>query len=323
MAAKDPTTSGDDAIRVSGMEFGYEVEDPIFFDFNLDLPAGSRCLLVGANGSGKTTLLKIMAGKHMVGGKNVVQVLSRSAFHDTQLVCSGDLSYLGGSWSKTVGSAGVVPLQGDFSAEHMIFGGGILLPRMIFLEIVSFSRLRLKELRFVVLLVEGVDPVRREKLIDLLDINLHWRMHKVSDGQKRRVQICMGLLHPFKVLLLDEVTVDLDVVARMDLLEFFKEECDQRGATIVYATHIFDGLETWATRLAYIQDGELKRSSKMADVNEMTTFPNLLSVVEYWLRAETKLEKKRKKKKEPVAAWKPSPFDNSPFRSSKHMAYYK
>jgi len=41
--------------------------------------------------------------------------------------------------------------------------------------------------------------VRREKLIDLLDINLQWRMHKVSDGQKRRVQICMGLLHPFKV----------------------------------------------------------------------------------------------------------------------------
>lgn len=30
-----------------------------------------------------------------------------------------------------------------------------------------------------------------------------------------------------QVLLLDEVTVDLDVVARMDLLDFFKEECEQ------------------------------------------------------------------------------------------------
>lgn len=47
--------------------------------------------------------------------------------------------------------------------------------------------------------VEGVDPVRRDKLIELLDINLQWRMHKVSDGQRRRVQICMGLLHPYKV----------------------------------------------------------------------------------------------------------------------------
>lgn len=31
----------------------------------------------------------------------------------------------------------------------------------------------------------------------------------------------------FQVLLLDEVTVDLDVVTRMDLLEFFAEECEQ------------------------------------------------------------------------------------------------
>ena len=41
----------------------------------------------------------------MVGGRDVVRVLNRSAFHDTQLVCDGDLSYLGGSWSKTIGSA--------------------------------------------------------------------------------------------------------------------------------------------------------------------------------------------------------------------------
>lgn len=31
----------------------------------------------------------------------------------------------------------------------------------------------------------------------------------------------------FQVLLLDEVTVDLDVVTRMDLLDFFREECEQ------------------------------------------------------------------------------------------------
>lgn len=55
--------------------------------------------------AGKTTLLKILAGKHMVGGRDVVRVLNGSAFHDTQLVCSGDLAYLGGSWSKNIGSA--------------------------------------------------------------------------------------------------------------------------------------------------------------------------------------------------------------------------
>ncbi|CAN6462124.1 unnamed protein product [Victoria cruziana] len=185
-------------ISVKGMNFAYQNQPPLFTEFNLTVSPGSRCLLVGANGSGKTTLLKILAGKHMVGGRDVVRVLNSSAFHDTQLVCSGDLAYLGGFWSKNAGCAGEIPLQGDFSAKHMIFG------------------------------VEGVDPVRRDKLVKLLDINLQWRMHKVSDGQRRRVQICMGLLHPFQVLLLDEVTVDLDIVARLDLLDFFKEECEQR-----------------------------------------------------------------------------------------------
>ncbi|XP_016572716.1 ribosomal RNA small subunit methyltransferase, chloroplastic isoform X3 [Capsicum annuum] len=33
----------------------------------------------------------------------------------------------------------------------------------------------------------------------VLGIDLSWRMHKSSDGQRRRVQICMGLLKPFKV----------------------------------------------------------------------------------------------------------------------------
>ena len=47
--------------------------------------------------------------------------------------------------------------------------------------------------------VQDVDPVRRDHLLELLDIDLKWRMHKVSDGQRRRVQICMGLLRPFQV----------------------------------------------------------------------------------------------------------------------------
>lgn len=53
--------------------------------------------------------------------------------------------------------------------------------------------------------VPDVDPERRQQLVDLLDIDLNWHLHRVSDGQRRRVQICMGLLKPFKVLLLDEV----------------------------------------------------------------------------------------------------------------------
>lgn len=65
------------------------------------------------------------------------------------------------------------------------------------------------------------------------------------------------LLLAVQVLLMDEITVDMDVLGRMDLLEFFRQECEQRGATIIYATHIFDGLEQWITHIAYLEDGKL------------------------------------------------------------------
>lgn len=47
--------------------------------------------------------------------------------------------------------------------------------------------------------VEGIEPSRRQRLIELLDIDLNWRLNRISDGQRRRVQICMGLLKPYKV----------------------------------------------------------------------------------------------------------------------------
>lgn len=80
-------------------------------------------------------------------------------------------------------------------------------------------------------------------------------MHEVSDGERRRVQIVSGLMAPWEVLLLDEVTVDLDVLVRSRLLSFLVEECETRGCTVLYATHIFDGLDTFPTHLCHIQLG--------------------------------------------------------------------
>lgn len=199
--------------------------------------------------------------------QDMVRVMGRSAFHDTSLISSGDLNYLGGEWRREVAFAGFeVPIQMDVSAEKMIFG------------------------------VAGVDPERRAELIKVLDVNLSWRLHKVSDGQRRRVQICMGLLRPFKVLLLDEITVDLDVLARADLLTFLKKECVERGATIVYATHIFDGLEDWPSHMVYVAHGKLQLASPIEKVKETSNL-SLMRTVECWLRKERDEERQRRKER--------------------------
>ena len=46
---------------------------------------------------------------------------------------------------------------------------------------------------------------RRDRLLDILDIDLDWHMHQISDGERRRVQLCFGLMVPWDILLLDEV----------------------------------------------------------------------------------------------------------------------
>ncbi|CAA6653887.1 unnamed protein product [Spirodela intermedia] len=271
MAAEE----GPPAVKLNDLSFTYPGIDghpppgskPLIEGLSLSLHAGDRCLLVGSNGAGKTTILKIIGGKHMVG-VDMVRVLGRSAFHDTTLTSSGDLSYLGGEWRRDVAFAGFeVPIQMDISAEKMIFG------------------------------VSGVDPQRRDELVKVLDIDLSWRMHKSSDGQRRRVQICMGLLRPYKVLLLDEITVDLDVLARSNLLKFLKKECEVRGATIIYATHIFDGLDDWPSHIVYLAHGKLQLALPMEKVKEMSNL-SLMRTVESWLRKEREEDKKRKEERE-------------------------
>ena len=168
--------------------------------------------------------------------------------------------------------------------------------------------------------VEGVDPMRRARLISLLDIDLEWRLNKVSDGQRRRVQIAMGLLKPYEVLLLDEITVDMDVVGRLDLLAFFVEECETRGATIVYCTHIFDGLENWLTHMAYFEGGKMTIGGKVGEVPELHEGNKLLNVVEKWLRQEKATRKLREKENGGVAVEQKRKI---PIMPSKHMAFYR
>ena len=109
-------------------------------------------------------------------------------------------------------------------------------------------------------------PARRDELVRVLDVDLAWRMHAVSDGERRRVQLAMGLLRPWQVLLLDEVTVDLDLLSRRNFLEWLKSETERRECTIVYATHILDNLADWPTHLVHMCLGGVKNWGGMEDM---------------------------------------------------------
>ncbi|KAH0265300.1 ABC transporter domain-containing protein, partial [Aureobasidium melanogenum] len=110
-------------------------------------------------------------------------------------------------------------------------------------------------------------PERRDELVKILDVDLKWRLHAVSDGERRRVQLCMGLIRPWTVLLLDEITVDLDLLSRYNFLQFLKRETESRPCTIVYATHILDNLADWPTHLVHMSLGKVRQWGAMESFN--------------------------------------------------------
>ncbi|XDG02112.1 hypothetical protein ABKA04_001727 [Annulohypoxylon sp. FPYF3050] len=220
---------------------------------SLSVPPRSRTLLIGANGAGKTTLLRLLAGKRLAPG-NSISVSGVDPFKEGL----EGVTYLGLEWVLN-------PIvRTDIGVAELLRSVG-----------------------------GDAYPERRDELLGVLDIDVEWRMHAVSDGERRRVQLAMGLVRPWTVLLLDEITVDLDVLSRAEFLGWLKHETEIRECTIVYATHILDNLAGWPTHLVHMHLGTVREWGPTEQFLGQTTGQStgnsrLGELVLGWLRTDLK-----------------------------------
>ncbi|MFJ4773384.1 ABC transporter ATP-binding protein [Streptomyces uncialis] len=77
----------------------------------------------------------------------------------------------------------------------------------------------------------------------------------LSGGQRRRLDLAMGLTHRPEVLFLDEPTTGLDPAGRADLWELVRRVRDDHGTTVVLSTHHLDEADELADRLVVIDQG--------------------------------------------------------------------
>lgn len=268
---KEPT------ISVRNLTYKFQNGAPGLNNVNVDLPAGSRTLLIGgrnpkpyipqsiysqekkkqtnknaANGAGKTTLLRLLAGKRLAP-TDTISVGGTDPFKDGL----EGVTYLGVEWVLNQ----IVRTDMDVPTLLASVGGNAY-------------------------------PDRRDELVEILDIDLGWRMHAVSDGERRRVQLAMGLLRPWQVLLLDEITVDLDLLSRSNFLSYLKQETESRQCTIVYATHILDNLSQWPTHLVHMNLGSVRQWGSIeqfqGEVPETAENSQLGELVLKWLKEDMK-----------------------------------
>ncbi|KAG2118774.1 P-loop containing nucleoside triphosphate hydrolase protein [Suillus discolor] len=248
------------AIAVERLTYRHVPNEPPSLDnITFHLRPGSRTILVGANGAGKSTLLQILAGKRLVNDAEI-RIKGLDVFRDSP----PGVTFLGTEW-----------------AMNPVVRSDIVVST--FLD--SVGGYRYKE--------------RRDKLLDILDVDLDWHMHTISDGERRRVQLCMGLMAPWDVLLLDEVTVDLDVMVRDELLTFLRNDSIARGATIIYATHIFDGLNSFPTHVAHMRFGSFATEPTAWPSGftngPLSQTPTLYNTALQWLREDREYRRELEK----------------------------
>jgi CCR4-NOT complex subunit CAF16 len=133
-----------------------------------------------------------------------------------------------------------------------------------------------------------------------LELDLGWRMHQLSQGQRKRIQLFLTLQRGDRLLLLDEVTAHLDITIRKDFLQGLQKLSETRKTTIFYASHIFDSLHArettgtwWFTHILWVGT---QHRFKLLDSAELLTLQTkestpieLSDLVDLWIRKNSVL----------------------------------
>lgn len=103
---------------------------------------------------------------------------------------------------------------------------------------------------------------RGRELFDQLDLDGMWERptKSLSGGQRRRLDIAMGLVHDPRLVFLDEPTTGLDPQARANLWTHISDLRTKRGSTVFLTTHYLDEADALCDRIMVIDHGVIVAS---------------------------------------------------------------
>ena len=186
--------------------------------------------LLGANGAGKTTTLRMLA-----------TILAPSA--GSAQVAGFDIARQAHQVRRSIGF---------LSTQTALYG------RLTAREFVEyFGRLNAVP-------QQELGP-RIDQIFSRLDMNGFGdrRCDKLSTGQKQKTSIARTLVHDPPVMIFDEPTVGLDVLAQRSILEYVRE-CRERRKTVIFSTHVMSEAEKLCDRVGIIHAGRLVAEGTVA-----------------------------------------------------------
>ena len=198
---------------------------------DLEVRAGEVHGFLGPNGAGKSTAIRVLLG------------LLRAD--------SGEVSLLGGDPWRDAATLHrrLAYVPGDVSLWPNLSGGECL---------DLLGRLR-----------GGLDPARRDALVERFGLDPTKRGRSYSKGNRQKVALVAALAADVELLLLDEPTSGLDPLMEAEFQACVREFRDA-GGTVLLSSHILAEVESLCERVSIIRDGRVVEAGTLAELRHLT-----------------------------------------------------
>ena len=200
---------------------------------DIDVAAGELVAFLGPNGAGKSTTLRMLttllpptSGKAWVAGASITT---------EPAVVRARIGYIG---------------QGDGAGHSFRVMDELVMQGRFYGMNASDSLARAREL------TKSLDLTALEKR----------KVSTLSGGQRRRLDIALGLMHSPRLLFLDEPSTGMDPHNRANLWDHINRLRDQQETTIVLTTHYLEEADAYAERLLVIDHGEIIANDTAANL---------------------------------------------------------